>query len=233
MPWKSPSSQPTSCACAIRSSDSVGVGPLNGATRRLSSSSSSGARPSLSSLIDVSSTPARRDRPASSSGAAFTSSRSWRIMLPIRITLAGCSTRSVMCCSSLSSSSCSPTCPTAIPSGPISTTRGSSELCCSEGLWEGRWEGPWEGSVMTLTLRSQQNLADMGAGVHQPMRLGDVRQRHRRVYDGPHPAVLDQRPHVLDHGRADGRLLVLGPGPQRRRDHRAALAQQHVDVELG
>src|SRR3954464_5436161 len=33
----------------------------------------------------------RRLRLASSSGADFTSSSSWRIMLPIRITLAGCS----------------------------------------------------------------------------------------------------------------------------------------------
>jgi hypothetical protein len=31
----------------------------------------------------------------SSSGAALTSSSSWRIMLPIRMTLAGCSTMSV------------------------------------------------------------------------------------------------------------------------------------------
>ena len=36
-----------------------------------------------------------RCRLASSSGADFTSSSSWRIMLPIRITLAGCSTMSV------------------------------------------------------------------------------------------------------------------------------------------
>ena len=36
-----------------------------------------------------------RCRLASSSGADFTSSSSWRIMLPIRITFAGCSTMSV------------------------------------------------------------------------------------------------------------------------------------------
>ena len=44
-----------------------------------------------------------RCRLASSSGAAFTSSSSCRIMLPMRITLAGCSTRSV---TDRSSSSC-------------------------------------------------------------------------------------------------------------------------------
>jgi hypothetical protein len=47
-------------------------------------------------LIDERWIPASRARLASSSGAAFTSSRSCLIMLPIRITLAGCSTRSVI-----------------------------------------------------------------------------------------------------------------------------------------
>ena len=63
---------------------------------RSSSSTSSGARPASSSLMEAWWISLSRLRLASSSGAAFTSSSSWRIMLPIRITLAGCSTRSVM-----------------------------------------------------------------------------------------------------------------------------------------
>ena len=54
MPWNTPSSQPTSWACAIRSSASTGVSPsLNGSVSRSSSSRSSGARPSSSSLIEA------------------------------------------------------------------------------------------------------------------------------------------------------------------------------------
>src|SRR4029450_3354739 len=96
MPWNNPSSQPTSWACAIRSSASLGVvSSLNGSVRRSSSLASSGARPCLSSSIEVWWIARSRCRLASSSGAAFTSASSCRIMLPIRITFAGCSTISV------------------------------------------------------------------------------------------------------------------------------------------
>ena len=53
MPWNSPSSQPTSWAWAMRSSDSDGIASsANGSESRSSSSISSGARPSSSSLIE-------------------------------------------------------------------------------------------------------------------------------------------------------------------------------------
>src|SRR5674476_1384797 len=52
MPWNSPSSQPTSWACAIRSSASDGTSSPNGRVMRSSSSISSGARPSSSWLLD-------------------------------------------------------------------------------------------------------------------------------------------------------------------------------------
>ena len=132
MPWKRPSSQPTSCACAIRSSDSLGVASsANGSESRSSSSTSSGARPSSSSLMEFWWISFSRARLFSSSGADFTSSRSCRIMLPIRMTLAGCSTMSVtdFSVSPLFESPGPP--PTAIPSGPTTTTCG---LPCSSGL---------------------------------------------------------------------------------------------------
>ncbi len=54
------------------------------------------ARPSGASWMEARWISLSRLRLASSRGAAFTSSsNAWRIMLPIRITLAGCSTRSV------------------------------------------------------------------------------------------------------------------------------------------
>ncbi len=96
MPWNRPSSQPTSCACAIRSSASDGVlSSVNGSDSRSSSSRSSGARPSSSSRIERWWISRSRLRLASSSGAARTSSSSCLIIVPIRITLAGCSTRLV------------------------------------------------------------------------------------------------------------------------------------------
>ncbi len=53
MPWKRPSSQPTSCACAMRSSASLGTwSSVNGSESRSSSSTSSGASPASSSAID-------------------------------------------------------------------------------------------------------------------------------------------------------------------------------------
>ena len=58
MPWKSPSSQPTSCACAIRSSASDGTeSSVNGSVSRSSSSRSSGRQPVLqltdAGLVDL------------------------------------------------------------------------------------------------------------------------------------------------------------------------------------
>ena len=55
MPWNRPSSQPTSWACATRSSSPVGTSPsLKGNVTRASSSLRSSETPSASSRIDVS-----------------------------------------------------------------------------------------------------------------------------------------------------------------------------------
>ena len=102
MPWKSPSSQPTSWAWAMRSSASDGVeSSVNGRVIRSSSSRSSGASPSLSSRIELSWISRRRPRLASSSGAARTSSSSCLIMVPIRMTLSGCDTMPTMAAADL------------------------------------------------------------------------------------------------------------------------------------
>ena len=91
-----------------------------GSESRSSSSTSSGASPASSSLIEAWWISLSRLRLASSSGAAFTSSSSWRIMLPIRITFAGCSTRSV---SSRSSEPSSPPCPAAATAARLAGRR--------------------------------------------------------------------------------------------------------------
>src|ERR687896_681438 len=80
MPWKSPSSQPTSWACAIRSSLSDGVwSSENGRVSRSSSSISSGARPASSSWIEAWWISLSRLRLASSSGAAAPGHRDRRL----------------------------------------------------------------------------------------------------------------------------------------------------------
>ena len=86
---------------------------------RLSSSTSSGARPALSSSIERRWISASRVRPASSSGALRTSSRRFLIIDPMRMTLAGCSTRSA----GLVSRSCAPpVTPAASPPGRSAAT---------------------------------------------------------------------------------------------------------------
>ncbi len=126
IPWKSPSSQPTSWACAMRSSASLGVASsVKGRESRSSSSTSSGARPSSSSFTELAWISLRRLRLASSRGAARTSSSSCLIMLPIRMTFAGCSTCSVTGVSRESSSPSLPP-PSAIPSWPTTRICGFS-----------------------------------------------------------------------------------------------------------
>ena len=148
MPWKRPSSQPTSWAWAIRSSASVGtVSSVNGSESRSSSSTSSGASPDSSSVSDRRWMSRSRTRDASSSGAERTSSSSCLIIEPIRMTLAGCSTSSATLPSPSSVSATSwpgtpappvpsgpslVTSPTGSPSGPTTTMR-----CPGPGSTEG------------------------------------------------------------------------------------------------
>ncbi len=113
---------------------------------------SSGARPSSSSLIELLCICFSRALLFSSSGAALTSSSSWRIMLPIRITLAGCSTISVTGRSAPSWTSAS----TAAPSGPTKTTLP----CCS------RSEFVW--SLMSLVCPSIWPRRIPGVGIRSP-----------------------------------------------------------------
>ena len=234
MPWKRPSSQPTSWACAIRSSLSDGVASsVNGSDSRSSSSTSSGASPASSSLIEAWWISLSRVRLASSSGAAFTSSSSWRIMLPIRITLAGCSTRSVSARSPSSSSS------------PVRVARaggrgreharghGAHRLAVGSDhhdLLLARRLGP----VGVLSHAPQprtrshtaygtagasggeQDLADVPARLHQRVRVGRLGSSGSVVCTiGRTCPSADQRPHVLDDRAADRRLLLDRPGPQR------------------
>src|SRR3954447_26282259 len=244
MPWKRPSSQPTSWAWAIRSSASDGVASsVNGSESRSSSSTSSGASPLSSSLIEERWISLSRLRLASSSGADFTSSRSCRIMLPIRITFAGCSTRSERLPRSSPSSSEPPTAlltasagtATGCPSGPTTITCCCPD-CCS--LMPGSPRNGERSEVLrgvcsyrhptNVAERSddQQDLSGALAALHQPMGRGRLGQRERPSDHRPDGAFGDQGPDVLDDGRADGRLLADRPGPQGGPDHGCALAHQ-------
>src|SRR6478609_5756310 len=236
MPWKRPSSQPTSCACAIRSSASDGVpSSVKGSESRSSSSTSSGARPASSSLIEARWISLSRSRLASSSGADRTSSSSWRIMLPIRITFAGCSIWSRMLWPSSSASAAAPstaeagTAAIGFPSGPMTRT------CCSGCSASCSLMAPPypDGGRRMRVSDGEQDLAAVLAGLHQRVRGGCLGQRERPVHDRLHQALGHQRPDVLDDRRADRRLLLDRPAAEVGRDHRTALAQQLVDVELG
>ncbi len=155
MPWKSPSSQPTSWAWAIRSSASDGSASLNGRAIRSSSAMSSGASPSFSSAMERSWMSASRARPASSSGALRTSSRSCLTIEPMRITLAGCSTRSagfVERGRGAEASSASPGVgcgATPIPSGVTMTTRSPSLVTV---VGTPRSSSPWSRSSRGCSL---------------------------------------------------------------------------------
>ena len=172
-----------------------------------------------------------RWRLASSSGAAFTSSRSWRIMLPIRITLAGCSTSSVMwrspspsavapVAASSSGSALAGMVPIGWPSGPTTTTcvlaleprvglRAAAARSCAPTLVTPR---------MSVPARSEgeDDLPGVAAVLHQLVGAGDVLEGHRGLDDRPDRAGGDERPDVLDDAAADGGLLGRPAGPAAR-----------------
>src|SRR3954454_4773623 len=173
---------------------------------------------------------ASRVRLASSSGADFTSSRSCRIIPPMRITLAGCSTNSVMFRSpsaspSARSSSASEAWSAAlvVPSGPMIITRGSSPSC---GAGSAFWD------VMASTLRSEDDLPDVVTGLHDSVRLRDLLKRQAGMHQRLDRAVGDERPDILDRRGADRRLLLRRASPQRRGDHSSSLAHQYAEIDL-
>ena len=130
MPWNSPSSQPTSWACAIRSSDSLGVSAEKGSTTLPSSSWSSGERMPWSSLRERSWISRSARRPASSSGARRTSSSIVRTIDAIRISFVGRRT-----CSSGSSPVAPSVLAVGIPFGNvIGEVRTSGAGFCGSGL---------------------------------------------------------------------------------------------------
>jgi hypothetical protein len=126
-------------------------------------------RPGVRSLIELSWIAFSRARLFSSSGAARTSSSSCLIMLPIRMTLAGCSTISVTGRSPPSSWG-SPD--LAIPSGPTTRTWGCS---CISGLLILLVCPPGRPRQTTGSRRKQQDLAHVLAGGYHPVRLGRLR----------------------------------------------------------
>src|SRR3954471_4552280 len=189
MPWNNPSSHPTSCACATRSSASLGTeSSENGRLRRPASSRASGARPLDSSLIDDSWISRSRARLASSSGAARTSSSSCLIMVPIRITFAGCSTMSASDASSAVGLPASPPVSSvAEPSGPSVTMRKPS----------GRGSGVSMPSVMTPSsprnpVRTTPGSAKVGRMTNDP-----VTQTAERSVSRPRLVSPEDAPELL------------------------------------
>src|SRR5450755_2760453 len=245
IPWNRPSSQPTSCAWATRSSASLGrSSSANGKESRSSSETSSGASPSSSSLIELWWISLSLALLFSSSGAARTSSSSWRIMLPIRMTLAGCSTISITGRSELpgcSASSSGEAPSTGRPFGPTTTTLGrfpKSAFIPSLIFLVYRTDLPSRATGPMLRRRSlllsshQQYLAGLVAGLEDPVRLGGAGHRDQLIDHGNQLARGSQRPDIFPHRRHDGGLLRHGPGPQRGGMDAGPLALQDAEVEL-
>src|SRR6478752_7718622 len=244
-PWKTPSSQPTSCAWAIRSSPSEGItSSENGSDSRSSSSRNSGVRPVSSSLIDRSWISRSRARLASSRGAALTSSSSCLIMVPIRITLAGspmASAGSRLASESpsalavlsppllpLGSASAGTSAyPTGCPSGPITTTRWlDASVITISPLWSSR----------LLVRCAQHDLADVAALGQPAVRLGGLPHVQHGVDHRPDVTGFDHRPESLPDLGDDFALRAWprhGPRTQGGRDDARPLTQQGVDIELG
>ena len=139
---------------------------------RSSSSTSSGARPCSSSAIERRWISASRARPASSSGASRTSSSSCLIIEPIRITLAGCSTRSAGLVAPSSSPSRSET---PMPSCVTTTKR------CWSGSASGRGCGAPEGVLMRPILPTARRPAHARSTAGRPARA----VRDARLAQGP------------------------------------------------
>src|SRR5215467_12358649 len=236
MPWNNPSSHPTSWAWATRSSASLGASSsVKGRESLSSSSTSSGARPDSSSLTERSWICRSLTRLFSSSGEARTSSRSWRIMLPIRITLAGCSTMST---SGRSRPWPPPSSPIAMPSGPTTTTlpgagsRSGSLLLGSVMAPSLSLPADWVIPGAGARLVDEQDLAHVGAVVHDAVCLGRVGHGQGPVDHRRHLPGGDQWPYLVPDVGHDRRLLLGGARPQGGGEDADALAHQRPEVNL-
>ena len=189
----------------------------NGSDSRSSSSTSSGASPSSSSLIELVWICLSLARLFSSSGAALTSSSSCLIMLPTRMTLAGCSTISVTGRSPPTSSA---SVSTATPSGPTTTifagVCGSGALSSAHApnlVRRARGLGASPGRDGS---RPEQNFPDVPVGFHQLVRLRGFGERQHGVDDRLDLARGDQRPDQVGDPGDDLGLLVRRAGPAAR-----------------
>ena len=205
IPWNRPSSQPTSWAWAIRSSASVGVSLAERQRDAAPARRPAPARgPARARRSSAGGSRTSRARPASSSGAPRTSSSSCLIMLPIRITLAGCSTCSIGL-GSLAS-------PSGRPSAPRPARPGPWRPRCPCRAWSRPRPGPpsrpcsrSSGHPAPIVgcppFASRARLA--GMPVHTPLRLASPRHcscppsrpvRRRAGSRGSRPPTMPRRP---------------------------------------
>ena len=230
MPWNRPSSQPTSWACAIRSSARTGCRPRRtAAPAGAAPSRSSGARPSSSSLMEFSWISLSRsgglvercgadlfeqllDHGADPHdlGGLFDHAAD----RPLLVAVLGWAPWP---------------CPTGRPSGPTTITCCSpfspcSGFTCLHRLWPHRGQ----------RVRCQQHLADDAALVEQRVRGGGVGHRHRACTTGrTRPSAIIG--HTCSRTAGDDRALAVRATGRPRRliaITLAPLAQQLADVEL-
>ena len=227
MPWNSPSSQPTSCACA---SAQLRLGrrrrSVNGSTTSSSSCWRSGES-TLFELVRATSrgSPAARRRPASSSGARRTSSSIVRTIDAMRISLVG-----LVICSPAASSASARGPRRSAPSAP------GARASTSSGCTRSRRAGPSVPSCMApriggvgpvpLGTAIIEAVNRGGRGSAAPGDSGPERRRVSRAPSGDH--LGDQRDH-----RLGGRRRLLEPEQpacaRQEVGHEGRDSEQHAD----
>ena len=238
MPWNSPSSQPTSWACAMRSSDSLGVSLSNGdgdPLELLPAARATGCPRARGATARGSRRSARR--PASSSGARRTSSSMFRTIEAMRISLVGRRT----CSSGSLPSTLSGTGPTRpSPVGTWSTTSGTigwgsgldigGQVTGGPGSRSQRVAGPPPERCLRWSWRSDRGRRPptLGVGgpgpghVVEPVRLGVAPGLADPALAGP------PRRHDREHGVRD--LARRHQGEVVRLEHRLGVRAQDVGV---
>src|ERR1700756_2553528 len=85
---------------------------------------------------------------------------------------------------------------------------------------------------LKISSRDEQDLADVLAGLHQPMGIGGLGQRKLPVNKWPQFASGPERPDLLLQGGDDRGLLLDGARAQGRAGHRQMLALNKAEIGL-
>ena len=97
--------------------------------------------------------------------------------------------------------------------------------------WKGRAPVPDARAVERSQRDVEQDLADVGVGLHVAVGVGDVGEREPPVDHRAQRAGREQRQHLVGEAPADRRFSSSGREPQHRADPPDPLGQQQPDVD--